>query len=141
MQQFQALKLSERVILVAGVVMFITSFLPWYSVDLGPLGDFTRNGWQSPGALWSILAALIGVGMAGIVAGASFAGMRMPELAPGMTWGRIFLAGGIASLVLVIIKWINENDFLGFGFYIGFIAAIGLAIGGFLAYQEETGRR
>ena len=62
-ERFKALSIGEKIIIIAGVVLFIDGFLPWYSVDLGPLGDFTRSGWQSPGSMWSILAILIGLAM------------------------------------------------------------------------------
>ena len=67
-EKFKALSIGGKIILVAGVVLFIDGFLPWYSVSLGPLGSFTRSGWQSPGAIWSILAILIGLAMSGVIA-------------------------------------------------------------------------
>ena len=47
---------------------------------------------------------------------------------------------GVAALVLVILKFLNESSFLGFGFYLGFIAAVALAAGGYLYFTENGGK-
>ena len=139
MERFRALSIGEKIILIAGVVLFIDGFLPWYSVDLGPLGDFTRNGWESPGALWSVLAILIAIAMAGVVGVKISTEGVIPENVGGVTWPKIFLGGGVAALVLVVIKWLNESSSLGFGFYLGIIAAAALAVAGVLMYRQEMG--
>ena len=137
MERFRALSIGEKIILIAGVVLFIDGFLPWYSVDLGPLGDFTRNGWESPGALWSVLAILIAIAMAGVVGVKISTEGVIPENVGGVTWPKIFLGGGVAALVLVVIKWLSESSSLGFGFYLGIIAAAALAAAGFMMYRQE----
>lgn len=136
--KFKALGIGEKIIIIAGIVLFIVGFLPWYSVDLGPLGSVSRNGWQSPGAIWSILAVLIGLVMAAHIAAKTFASQAtIPDNIGGVTWPRIHLGLGVAAVVLLVIKFINENNFVAFGFYVGFICAVALAVGGFLMFQEE----
>lgn len=137
LERFKALSLGSKIIIIAGVILFIDGFLPWYSVDLGPLGSVSRNGWQSPGAIWSTLAILIGLAMAALVAVKDLTDVEVPDSISGVTWPRILLGAGIAAIVLVVIKFLNESDFLGFGFYLGFIAAAALAVGGFLLFREE----
>ena len=66
-ERFKAMSVGEKIIVIAGLFLFIVAFLPWYSISLGPLGSFTRSGWQSPGAIWSVFAVFIGLGMAGVV--------------------------------------------------------------------------
>ena len=136
-EKFMALSIGEKIIVIAGLVLLIDGFLPWYSVYLGPFGSFTRNGWQSPGALWSMLAILIGLAMAGVVAVKLSTEGVIPENVGGFSWPKIFLGGGVAALLLVVIKFLNESSHLAFGFYLGFIAAAALAAGGFLMYREE----
>lgn len=138
MERFMALSLGAKIIIIAGVVLFIDGFLPWYSIDLGPFGDFTRNGWQSPGAIWSILAIIIGLAMAVLVVLKDLTDVEIPDNVGGVSWPRIFLGGGVAALLLVVIKFINESSHLGFGFYLGILAAIALAAAGFLMYREEA---
>ncbi len=143
-EKFKATSIGEKTILIAGALLFIVGFFPWYSVDLGPLGDFTRSGWQSPGAIWSILAILAGAAMAGVVALKNFGGTtKLPENVNGVTWPKIMLGSGVAAVVLILIKLLNESSHLGFGFFLGIILAIALAAGGFLMYRDEkatTGR-
>jgi len=75
-ETFQKMPLGEKIIVPAAVVLLIDSFLPWYhvSVSLGVLGSVSanRSGWQSPGAIWSILAMLLGLVMAGIIVATRF---------------------------------------------------------------------
>jgi hypothetical protein len=136
-EKFMALGIGEKIIIIAGVVLFIDGFLPWYSVDLGPLGNFTRNGWESPGAIWSILAVLVGLAMGAVVVVKGLTETEVPDNVGGFSWPRIMLGGGVAALVLVLIKLLNESSHLGFGFYLGILCALALAGGGFLMFREE----
>ena len=141
LEKFNALSLGEKIILPAGVVLFILGFLPWYSASAS-FGDFSvsvsRNGWESPGAIWSILAILIGLAMAAVVAVKSLGTVAVPDNVGGVTWPKIHLGGGVAALVFVLIKFLNENDSMGFAFYLGIIAAAALAGAGFLMFREES---
>ena len=58
------LSVGEIVTAVSGVLLLIISFFHWYSVDLGPFGTYSRNGWQSPDSFFSVVAILIGVVLA-----------------------------------------------------------------------------
>ena len=137
-ERFQALSIGEKIIIIAGAVLFIDGFLPWYSIDLGPFGSFTRSGWQSPGAIWSMLAILIGLAMGAVIVTKSLAKEgTIPDNISGVTWPKIFLGGGVAALVLVLIKLLSESSSLGFGFYIGIIATAALAGAGFLMFRAE----
>ena len=137
-EKFMALGIGEKIIIVAALVLFIDGFLPWYSIDLGPLGDFTRNGWESPGAIWSILAVLIGLVMGGVVVVKGLTATEMPDNVGGFTWPKIMLGGGVAALLFLVIKLLNESSYMGFGFYLGIICAAALAAGGFLMFREEA---
>lgn len=128
---------GEMVTAVSGVLLLIFSFFKWYSVDLGPFGDFGRNGWQSPGALWSILAVLIGVVLAAHVIVEKVGGMELPERLGSVGWGVVHLAGGVLAFVFIIIKLLNESSSLAFGFYVGIITSAGLAVGGYLMAKER----
>ena len=141
-EQFQKMGLGEKIILVAGPLLFIDGFLPWYSFDFGTflgesLGSVSRSGWQSPGAIWSMLAVLIGLGMSGLVAAVRFGNVKLPELPQGVTWARLHLGLGGAAVLLVVLKFLNESSNLSYGFFIGIILVVALAAGGFLLFQEE----
>jgi len=137
-EKFNALSVGEKIILPAGVVLFIVGFLPWYSVDLGPLGTYSRNGWESPGAIWSILAILVGLAMAGVVVVKNLGTVAVPDNVGGFTWPKIHLGAGVVALVFLLIKFIGNHDYTTFGLYLGIIAAAALAAGGFLMFREES---
>jgi hypothetical protein len=136
-EKFNALSLGEKIIIPAGAVLFICGFLPWYSVDLGVV-SVSRNGWESPGAIWSILAILVGLGMAGVVVVKNLGTMEVPDNVGGFTWPKIYLGAGLAALLFLLIKLANESSYLGFAFYLGIIAAAALAVAGFLMFREES---
>lgn len=138
MEKFKALGLGGQIIVVAALVLLIDGFLPWYSVDLGPFGSVDRNGWESPGAIWSMLAILIGLAMGGvIVARALMASGTIPDNISGFSWPKINLgAAGVVAL-LIVIKLINESSYLAFGFYVGILCAAALCAGAFLQFQAE----
>ena len=141
MERFKALSIGEKIIIIAAIVLFIDGFLPWYSVSAEFAGfkvSASANGWQSPGGIWSMLAILIGLAMGGVIVTKSLAKEgTIPDNISGITWPKIFLGGGVATLVLVLIKLLSESSSLGFGFYIGIIATAALAGAGFLMFRAE----
>lgn len=115
--------------------MLIASFLPWYRVSFFGTSA-SINGWEAPGAFFSILAVLVAVVLAGAILAPKFGNVVLPNLGS-ITWGQAFLGGGIAVVALVVLKFINESSFMSFGFYLGFLAAAAVAAGGYLLYTEE----
>ena len=138
MDKINQLSLSEKLIAGGGLLMLIASFLPWYSIDFGieGFGSVSRNGWESPGAIWSMLAVLLGIAMVVAALGPKFAGITLPDLG-GVTWGQVMLGAGALIALFIILKLINESSYLDFGFFLGIIAAAALAAGGYLMYTEE----
>ncbi len=145
MDKLNTLSLGEKLVAGGGVLMLIASFLPWYKIDFGfaelGLGSVSRNGWQSPGALWSVLAVFIAVAMAAAVLAPKFANMRLPALGQ-YTWGQAHLVLGALVALFILLKLVNESSYLSFGFYLGILAAAALAAGGYMLFTEEkTGVR
>ncbi|HEY7268209.1 MAG TPA: hypothetical protein VH951_00145 [Dehalococcoidia bacterium] len=128
---------GEKLVVGGAALMLIASFLPWYSVSLGPLGSFHRSGWQSPGALWSVLALLISLGFAGIILGRKFGNLQLPDLGQ-FTWGQAALAAGAVVALCILLKLINESSSMAIGFFLGIIAAALVAVGGYFRYTEEN---
>jgi hypothetical protein len=140
MDMVSQLSMGQKLIAGGGILMLIASFLPWYKVSfsvaqIGFSTSVSRSGWQSPGGIWSILAVLLAVAMAGVVI-ARLANVALPDLGS-VTWGQAMLGGGVAVAVLVVIKLLNHSSNLSFGFFLGIIAAVALAAGGYLLYSEE----
>jgi hypothetical protein len=134
---------GEKLIAGGGILMLIASFLPWYKIDLD-FGEFgsasaSASGWESPGALWSILALICGIAMAAAVLLPKFANVVLPDLGS-VTWPQAFLGLGVAALVFVLLKLLNESSYMSYGFFLGIIAAIALAAGGYLYFTENGGK-
>jgi hypothetical protein len=124
---------------ISGVVLLVFSFFHWYSVsyDIGPYsGSVSRNGWQSPGAIWSILAVILGVVLAAHVIVEKLGNVDLPDRLGSVGWGVTHLVGGVLAFVFVLLKLVNESSSLAFGFYIGILASLGLAVGGYLMAKE-----
>ena len=140
-ESINKMPLGEKVIVPAALVLLIDSFLPWYhaSIDLGILGSTSvnRSGWQSPGAIWSILALLAGIAMAVIIILQRFTNVTLPALPQGLTWARVQVGLAGLAVLCVLIKLINHSSDLGFGFFIGIICVAALAAGAGLLFTAE----
>lgn len=137
------LSMGDKVVLGSTIALFITLFLPWFSVDVPGLGvQDTGSGYNTGGFLFAILPLLLAIVMAAQIAIARFSpATQLPQLP--IPWGRVHLIAGVLALVLVLLKLlIGEEDFgtgaidRSFGIFLSLIAAAGLAAGGFLKNQE-----
>ncbi len=113
----------DRLILIAGVLFLVDSFLPWGKVSFG-LISANIKGWSAGGlAVLSILFALAALALSGI----TMAGMKMTM--PVKT-GMLFMVFGVGSLVFALLRMLTWPTGIGSAFGI-FIAII---LGGVLAY-------
>ena len=133
---------SDQIIAGSGLLLFISAFMPWYKLDVpgSPSGD----GWDVS-FIFGGLPALLGLLSAGIVIATKLGNAKMPEMP--FTTGQAMLGAGALAALLVLIKLLVGEDACGFGgcidldrawgLFLATLAALGLAGGGFLAYQEE----
>ena len=131
---------SDKVVAGSGLLLFIASFLPWFGVE-----GFSEagNGWDV-GFLWGGIPALLGLACAGVVLATKLGDVKLPDLP--FTWGQAILGAGALSALLVLLKLLLGYEVCGFGscidldrkwgLFVAAIAAIGLAAGGFLKFQE-----
>jgi hypothetical protein len=138
----EKLEVSDYVIGGSALVFLIAMFLPWEGIDFAGFGSASNSGWDY--FLSGILVLLVALAMvAQVVIDKVVDGVDLPE-AP---WGIILLAAGGFCAVVVILRVIipaNEgNSFASvdldrkYGVFIAAIAAIGLAVGGFLKFQAQ----
>jgi hypothetical protein len=151
---FSKLKTSDWVIAISGIVLFIASFLDWFTVEVEGgefFGDVSLgggNGWDV-GFFWGGIPALIGLALVALVAIKAFSpDTKLPDLPIG--WGQAMFIAGVIAAVIVVLKLLigideNGSEAFGvdvkraFGIFLAALAAIGLAVGGFLKWQEEKG--
>lgn len=142
------LNTGEKIAGVAGLALLIIMFLfDWFSVDIGAGTGFEvdtgGNAWEVFGGIDIILfiTAIAGMGLA--IAAATQSDVSLPVAASAITAGL-----GILATLLVLYRIIDPpgsgdaEDFgveisRDIGVFLGLIAAAGVAIGGWLAMQEE----
>lgn len=146
---------GEKVVGGAAILFIITTFLPWFTIELDMFGisqSESGNGWDV-GFLWARFPALIALVMLVAVLASKLGGMQLPQLP--VTWGQLHLGLGALVALLVILKLIIGEDgglsaeeqalfddtgleiTRAWGLFVAVLAAIGLAVGGFLMFNEE----
>lgn len=132
---------GEKVIAGSAIAFFIFSFLPWYGK-----GGYSRNGWSY--FLFGVIPVLLAIIMVAQIAISRFTETKLPDLP--LSWGQIHLIAGGLAAVLVLLKLLIGDKYSVFGFgsisldreyglFLGFLAGIGLAAGGFLKSREPAG--
>jgi phosphotransferase system glucose/maltose/N-acetylglucosamine-specific IIC component len=147
------MRTGEMIAGIAGVLLLIIMFLPWFGIDLGisdavdeaqDLGitvpdvqdSVNFNAWESFGFIDIILflTAIVAIGMATATAMART--VALPVAASAIT-----TALGFLSTVLVLYRVIDPVGDGGvsrkYGLFLGLIAAAAVTYGGWRAMQEE----
>lgn len=139
------LSTSDKVLAGSGIALFIFSFFPWFGVN-GYGGG--RNGWDY--FFFGIIPVLLGVAITAVVLLPLFMeNFKLPEL-PIPLGLALLIAGGVAALLVVLKVIIGDSVAIGFGvgdinldrkfgLFLSALAAIGLAAGGYLKFQEGGG--
>lgn len=134
---------ADRVIFGSAIVFLISLFLPWYGIE--ELGfEFNNAGTNYMLTGW--LPLLLALVMVAQIAITRFSpDTKIPD-AP-VPWGQVHMIAGIAIAVLLILRLLIASDDVGgfdadidldrkYGLFLAVLAAIGLAVGGFLKNQE-----
>lgn len=115
----------DRLILIAGVVFFVSSFLPWYGVSV-----FNVSGWNTGGlAVISILFA---------IAATVFALIRILGVTLNLgaiNDGVVYLALGGGAFLFVLLRLVTQTNFTKFGLYIALVSGGVLAFGGWQKFN------
>jgi hypothetical protein len=135
------------VILVAGAVILIGSFLDFYKAKTITVAGFTLragggNAWSTGAFLIVTLPALLGLIMAVHVAVSTFAtGVRFPDRVLGLTWDQIHLVLGFQAAVMMLAYLIRSHSGVDFGtgFWLMFLAAIALLVGAIMRTRDAAG--
>jgi hypothetical protein len=139
---------ANLVILIAGAVMLIASFLTFNklslpSINAGGLkigGTQSYSAWSSHFFLIATIPALLGAVMAAQVALKAFApGVPLPERVLGLTWNQIHLVLALQATIMMLAFLIQDTGALdkGIGLFLMVLAAIALLVGAVLRMQES----
>jgi len=119
--------------LVGGVLLFIDMLLAWQSIDLGPLGDYSRKGWY--GAAGVILGILTIILLAWVIVRLASVDVPLP-VSTAMTGALL----GTLILIFAVIKLLTIlGDETTIWAWVGLVLAIVIAVGAFQAVQEAGG--
>lgn len=137
---------SDKLILGGGIAYLIFMFFPWYGfeesnqfVDV----SYNNSGWDY--MLGGILPLLLILVMVAHVVITNFApDTKLPD--PPVPWAQVHLIAGAVAAVIVLLRLLIGSDDIGsvdtgfdldrkFGLFLALIAAIVVAVGGYLKSQ------
>jgi hypothetical protein len=137
---------GEKIAAVSGIALILIMFIfKWFGLEVGVAGftaEGSRNAWGSYGFIDIVLFVTVAAAIGLALISASQTEVGLPVAASAVVAGL-----GILSVVLIIISIISPPDFgvegsgidhtRKIGVWLGLIAAIGIAYGGWRAMQEE----
>lgn len=136
------LSTGDKVIAGSGILFLISTFLPWWGLDLDELGTYSNSGWDY--FLTGILPLLIIVAMIGVIYVTRFTTTALPKLP--LPWSQVFLiAGGVVAVLLVLRVLVGSSEGSGafevdldrmWGLWVALLAALGVGAGGLLKSKE-----
>lgn len=130
MDSLSALSRGTQIMLGAGVLLLIDTFLHWQSVDLGPI-SVGQNAWHG---FWGIVMALaLIVLLAWIV-------VRLVGVNLSLPVSETMVAAALAAIVLVFAVIKNlADDYSTIWSYIGIVLGAAIAYGAWLQVQAAGG--
>jgi hypothetical protein len=126
MEQVKSLPLGRQLVLGAGVLLLIDTFLPWQKVSI--LGF--SNSWTAWHGFWGVLLGLMTIALVAWVAARAF-GVALPDNVPD---GLVTLVLGVLILVFAVAKNLDDS-YSAWGSYVGVVLAAAVAIGAWLTFQ------
>lgn len=127
------IKPSTIMLIAGGAVMFISTFLDWFSS-----GNFGVNGWETDiFGFQGVFVAIIGLVVAGGVALTTFADVSLPDRVLGFTRTQIYVS--LAEAAFLITFGLMFAGDTGVGLFLGWIAAAVVVAGGIMEMQAESG--
>ncbi len=144
------LSTGEKVAGVSAVLLFIFMFFDWFGVEVSDSNGFSGTISGSGGSAWDALDFIPIVLVIAIVAALVNVFLRLSDsdYEPPISMNvAVAVLGGLSAL-LVLYRIIDPPGFgtfggvsidatRSFGIYLGFIAAAGIAYGGYRGMQEE----
>ncbi|MEA2458434.1 MAG: hypothetical protein QOC95_1406, partial [Thermoleophilaceae bacterium] len=140
-------RFGQMVSAVSGLVLIISLFLEWYNVSAkSAFVNVSQgaSGWEALGFI-DILLFLIGL-IAIAVAASRAMNFNLPRLPASL--GLIVLGLGVLAVLLTLFRIISIPDGgagsipgidvgRSFGVFVAFLASVGVAVGGWLTWNEE----
>lgn len=130
------MSIASKILLGAGILLFIDSFLPWQRVCFG-VATFSAcasaSMWGGNGSIFGVIGALL------TIAVVVWEAMAVANVAMnvGMSTSKISAYLGFGALVFTAIKFIFAlTNSPAFGAFVGLILALALGYGAWMRFQE-----
>ena len=147
--RMNALSTGDKVVGAGLLVALISLFLPWYGFSFGGF-SYSESGFYGVGWVYLLLllASAVYWGMkvfapdANAFKQVSSVGKR-PDGSGGIGHWQVFLGGGVIMFLFSLIYYFSNVSGTGlsirFGWFVGLIGAILIAVGGFMARDAGAG--
>ena len=132
MEQLKGLPLGRQLILGAGVLLLIDTFLDWQHVSASFGGVTVGGGRSAWHGFWGILMCLMLIVLLAWTVARAF-GVTLPEQVPD---GLVTLGLGVLIPVFGLLKAITD-DYVHWPAWIGVILGAGVAYGAWLTFQAS----
>lgn len=135
MDRFNALGRGAQIMLVAGVLLLIDTFLRWQEVefDLGPIGGGSvgQSAWNG---FWGVVLGLLTVVLVAWLV-ARLVGLSVP-----LPFSPTLIGAALAVLIFVFALIKNlDDDYSTFWAWVGLALSIALVVGAWLQIQASGG--
>ena len=132
MPDLKALSRGTQIIVGAGLLLLIDTFLAWQKVDfaevLGIEGSVSRNAWHG---FWGVVMGLA------LIALLAWVGLRIANVNLNLNVPERTVTAGLAGLVFVFAVLKNLiDDYSAWASYVGIVLAAAVAVGAWLHLQE-----
>jgi hypothetical protein len=124
MEQLKGLPLGRQLVLGAGVLLLIDTFLPWQSV-----GPFSANAWHG---FWGIVLSLLTIVLVAWTAARAF-GIEIPVNLP----DDLTTLGVSAVILLFAVIKALADSYSAWGSYVGILLAAVVAYGAWFVFKES----
>jgi len=137
-QKLKSAQGPNRIMLIAGLLFFVDSFLPWYGVR-GLLAQAARQvgispnikGWSAGGlAVIAILLAIAATALAAAEVVGALKDANMPS-------GTLALIFGGGAFAFALLRWITATSLTKYGLYIAIILGAVMTYAGYQKFQAE----
>ena len=123
------MSMGTKGLLATAVVLIISLFLPWQSVDFGPFGGVSVSGFNGLGILVFLLALALIVWEIVLVATTINTGNVSPAL--------ISAGIGAATVLFTLILFLTRLSNVAFGAFLGLVAALAMAYATWVRFGES----
>lgn len=140
---------SGQIAVGGALLVFIFSFLPWYTVSISFLGEKASghaSAWDSGIGAWFPVLLILAVGVVTVLAA-----MDTVKWPPLMLW-TINTGAAVLAAIIIILRWVTfpsaddsglsgtgSSAGAGYALYVSLVLAVVIAVFGYLAFAAQGG--